>query len=64
MIPRDKALDLVREFKKDLDLETAKKYALITLNLIIEHSRILRTEEALNKHKNYFLEVKDRIEKL
>ena len=64
MIPRDKALDLIREFKKDLDLETAKKYALITLNLILEHSRIIKTDEALIKHKNYFLEVKDRIEKL
>jgi len=64
MIPRDKALDIVREFKKEFDLETAKKYSLLTLNLIMEHSRIIKTEEALEKHLNYFKEVKNRIEKL
>ena len=65
MIPKDKAMDMVRDFKQgQKPIEEAKKNALICVENILRNESYFFDFYQKTKYINYWTEVKQFIEKL
>ena len=65
MIPRDKALDLILEFKQgQKPIEEAKENALICVENILRNESYITDSYQKTKYINYWTEVKQFIQKL
>ena len=65
MIPKDKAMDMVRDFKQgQKPIEEAKKNALICVENILRNESYITDSYQKTKYINYWTEVKQFIEKL
>ena len=65
MIPREKALDLILEFKEvEASISDAKKNALKAIQIMLDHTLIIRSDYVKEKYLIYWDDVKQFIEKL
>ena len=65
MIPREKALDLILEFKEgEVSISDAKKNALKAIQIMLDHTLIIRSDYVKEKYLIYWDDVKQFIEKL
>jgi hypothetical protein len=65
MIPRDKAVDLIIDFKQgNKPIHEAKENALITVKNILENKTYITDEWQKSKYITYWSDVKQFIEKL
>jgi len=65
MIPKDKAMDMVRDFKKgNKPINEAKQNALICVENILKNESYITDSYQKGKYLNYWQEVKQFIEKL
>jgi hypothetical protein len=65
MIPKDKAMDMVRDFKQgQKPIEEAKENALICVENILKNESYFFDTYQKTKYINYWQEVKQFIEKL
>ena len=65
MIPKDKAMDMVRDFKQgQKPIEEAKKNALICVENILRNESYITDSYQKTKYINYWTEVKQFIQKL
>jgi hypothetical protein len=65
MIPRDKAVDLIIDFKQgNKPINEAKENALITVKNILENKTYITDEWQKSKYISYWNDVKQFIEKL
>lgn len=65
MIPRDKALDLILEFKEgETTIIEAKKNALKCIKIMLEHNSITKSEHLKETYFNYWNDVQQFIQKL
>jgi hypothetical protein len=65
MIPRDKAVDMIIDFKKgNKPIQQAKESALICVDNILKNETYITDSYQKTKYINYWNEVKQFIEKL
>lgn len=65
MIPKDKAMDMVRDFKQgQKHIEEAKENAIICVENILKNESYITDSYQKTKYINYWTEVKQFIQKL
>lgn len=65
MNPRDKALDIIIDFKQgDTSIMEAKRNALKCIEIMLDHNLVIKSDYVKEKYLTYWEDVKYQIEKL
>ena len=65
MIPKDKALDIILDFKHgETSISDAKKSALKCIEIMLDHNILVKNDYIKDKYLSYWADVKYQIEKL
>ena len=65
MIPKDKALDIILDFKHgETSISDAKKNALKCIQIMLDHNLVIKSDYVKEKYLTYWEDVKYQIEKL
>ena len=65
MIPKDKALDIILDFKHgETSISDAKKNALKCIEIMLDHNLIIKSDYVKEKYLTYWTDVVHQINKL
>jgi len=65
MIPRDKALDIILDFKEgETSITEAKKNALKAIKIMLDHNLVIKSDYVKDKYLTYWNDVIFQINKL
>lgn len=65
MIPKDKALDIILDFKHgETSISDAKRNALKCIEIMLDHNLVIKSEYVQEKYLTYWADVVHQINKL
>ena len=65
MIPKDKALDIILDFKQgDTTIMEAKRNALKCIEIMLDHNLVIKSDYVKEKYLTYWADVVHQINKL
>ena len=65
MIPKDKALDIILDFKEgETSISEAKKNALKAIKIMLDHNLVIKSDYVKDKYLTYWNDVIFQIKKL